>query len=414
MRKRNGLRTFVAAATAIAIAGVLAGVAGASGGTPPGTTNYGNATPTQGGFGFGGGSPSGLGGGSPIGAGFGGLVVVGSSRGCGGPHAYPTISAGVDAVSPGGLVAVCPGTYTEDVVVTKPVRLIGLGATVQPDASDSSPLSDLVGGNNAFTVLAPNVSITGFTVQGATSDGILLIGDHALVQDVTARNNVVNGINVDGSSHSIVRRNSITANGGGIELANDPEAAGISVPGSTGTASYDVIADNHVYGNPVACAIYLVDHAGGGAPGIYDNLITGNIVTDNATQGFGAGVLLASPVPGGSVYNNTITWNTISGNGLPGVAVHSHLPGQNFSGNSIVDNTIGTNNILGLEADDAETTGVFVGSQDPLTITVAHNTISDDHYGIFTAGPSVTVSGGSSNTFTNVDVQFGSSPVFTG
>lgn len=380
MRRGKLARTAAIAVSVVAAAGVLATTAGADGGTPR--------------------------------FGFGGLVVVGPSHGCGGPHAYPTISAGVDAVSPGGVVAVCPGIYTEDVVVTKPVTLYGLGATVQPDASDSSPLADLVGGNNAFTVLAPNVTISGFTVQGATSDGILLIGDHALVQNVTARDNVVNGINVDGSSHTTVRRNSITANGGGIELANDPEAAGITVPGSTGTASYDVISGNRVYGNPAACAIYLVDHAGGGAEGIHNNVISGNIVTDNATQGFGAGVLLASPAPGGSVYDNAITGNTIDGNGLPGVAVHSHVPGQNFSGNSIVGNTIGTNNILGLESDDAETTGVFVGSQDPLTITVANNTISDDHFGVFTAGPSVTVSGGSSNTFTNVDVPFGTSATF--
>lgn len=345
---------------------------------------------------------------------FGGLVVVGQSggRGCGGSYAYPTITDGLDAVSAGGIVIVCPGTYAEDVVVTKPVTLIGFGATVQPDAEDSSPLSDLLGGNNAFTVLAPNVTIRGFTVQGATSDGIFVLGDHALVQGVTATNNAINGINVDGSSHSIIKGNTITQNGGGIELANDPEAAGISIPGSTGTATYDLIIGNHVYGNPQACAIYLVDHAGGGAEGIHNNVIQANTVTDNATEGFGAGVLLASPVPGGAVYDNTIAGNTITGNGLPGVALHSHVPGQNFSGNSVVGNTIGTNNILGLESDDAETTGVFVGSQDPLTITVSHNTITDNHYGIFTAGPSVTVTGTTTNTFQNVDVELGSSPTF--
>ena len=345
---------------------------------------------------------------------FGGLVVVGptTGHGCGGAYAFPTISAGVDAVSPGGVVVVCPGLYTEDVTVAKSVTLIGYGATVQPDADDSNPLSDVLGGNNAFTVLAPNVTIRGFTVQGATTDGVFVLGDHALVQGVTATDNVINGINIDGSSHSVVKGNTLTRNGGGIELSNDPEAAGISVPGSTGTATYDLVVGNHIFGNPQACAIYLVDHAGGGAEGIHNNVIQGNTVTDNATEGFGAGVLLASPVPGGAVYDNLIAANTITGNGLPGVAVHSHVPGQNFSGNSIVGNTIGTNNILGLESDDAETTGVFIGSQDPLTITVSHNTISDNHYGIFTAGPSVTVTGATTNTFQDVDLEFGSSPTF--
>ena len=424
MNRRKGLGT---AAAALLIIGSCAGVAGAGNGravpprvaaspaasapatpaqpastpaTPGASAGSATATPTHG---FGAGLPF-----------LGGLVVVGpaSGHGCGGSYNYPTISAGLDAVASGGVVVVCPGFYTEDVVVTKPATFIGLGAVVQPDADDSSPLSDVLGGNNAFTVLAPNVTIRGFTVQGATSDGIFVLGDHALVQGVTATDNVVNGINVDGSSHSVVRGNTVTRNGGGIELANDPEAAGISLPGSTGTASYDLIVGNHIYGNPQACAIYLVDHAGGGADGIHDNTIQGNVVTDNATEGFGAGVLLASPVPGGSVTDNTIIGNRIDGNGLPGVAVHSHVPGQDFSGNSIIGNSIGTNNILGLEADDAETTGVFVGSQDPLTITVSHNTISDDHFGIFTAGPSVTIIGASSNTFDDVDVDFGTSPTF--
>lgn len=339
-------------------------------------------------------------------------VYVGQSGSCDGHPAYREIADGVAAVDAGGTVRVCAGTYTEDVVVTKPVTLLGENATVQPDETDASPLSEALGGNNAFTVLAPNVTISGFTVQGATSDGIVVIGDHALIENVTAQGNTINGINLDGSSWSVVRHDSITGNGGGIELANDPEAAGISLPGSTGTASHDLVAENQVHGNPVACAIYLVDHAGGGMPGIHDNVIRGNTVWENATQGFGAGVLLASPAPGASITDNTITGNTIWANGLPGVAVHSHVPGQDFSGNSITNNTIGTNNILGLEFHDTQTTGVYLGSVEPLSVVVSGNTISNDHYGIFLAGPAVTVEGASSNTFVDVPDVFGHYPTF--
>lgn len=345
-------------------------------------------------------------------------VVVNPQPGsnhCGGGHAFTTITDALAAVAPHGVVSVCPGTYAEDVVVDKPVTIQGThDAIVQPDPSDSSPLSEATGGNNAFTVLAPGVTIRGFTVQHATADGILVVGDHAKIEGVNANDNTINGINVDGSSWSKVIGSNVTRNGGGIELANDPEAGGISIPGSTGTASHDEIAGNHVYGNPQACAIYLVDHAGNGAEGIHDNVIQGNRVEDNATEGFGAGVLMASPVPGGAVYSNTIRNNMIVGNGLPGVALHSHVPGQNFSGNVITHNAIGRNNILGLEADDTETTGVFIGSQDPLTVTVSGNLISADHLGIFTAGPSVTVDGAASNALHDVDVPLGSSPVFTG
>jgi hypothetical protein len=340
---------------------------------------------------------------------------------CGGGRAYTTIGEALANVAPSGTVHVCPGTYSEDVVITQPVTLQGANATVQPDASDTSPVSDLVGGNNAFTVLAGNVTIRGFTVQGATSDGIFVVGDHALIENVHAINNAVNGINLDGSSWSVVRENTLNGNGSGIELANDPVAAGIppdvlaQFGSSTGTATHDLVADNRVVENPFACGILLVDHAGASdALGIHDNQIEGNLVANNAMQGFGAGVLLASPAPGGAVYDNLISGNTIYGNGLSGVTVHSHVPGQNLNGNVVTYNVIGTNNLRGAtqEPDDPQTTGVFIGSQSPLSITVSGNTISNDYYGIFTAGSSVTVMGATSNTFNNVTIPISSSATF--
>jgi len=341
------------------------------------------------------------------------------SASCGGGPTYTTISDGIAHAAPGDRVVVCPGTYAEDVVVDRSVDLVGMNATVQPDPNDtSSPLAgDL--GTNAFTVLAANVSISGFTATGATGDGILLVGDHANVEHVLAQGNGGNGIMLESSSWSTVRGNRVTGNAGGIELAND--AATGAVPqelldawGSSGTAAHDVVQRNLVVGNPEACGILLVDHAGvGDELGIHDNLIAENVVTGNAMHGFGGGVLLASPVPGGAVYDNQIVGNAISGNGLAGVTIHSHAPGQNFSGNTIVRNFIGTNNLKGAqqEPDDPETTGVFIGSQDPLSVTVAANVITGDHYGIFTAGP-VTIVGGGTNLFLGVAVPFGSKPTY--
>jgi parallel beta-helix repeat protein len=345
-------------------------------------------------------------------------VFVSSSGACGGRSAVAKISAAVNAVAPGGTVQVCPGTYVEDVVVTQPVTLQGANAVVAPSPDDASPLSDLVG-NNAFTVLSANVTIRGFTVQGATGDGILLLGDHALVENNLARNNGNDGINVDGSSYSTIRGNTVTSNNGGIELANDPAAAGIELPGVTGTASHDLVVGNSVVENPFACGIFLVDHAGTQDGtlnmqfGIHDNVVQGNTITNNAMHGWGSGVLLATGMPGGAVYNNVVRGNTIDGNGLAGVTVHSHTPNEYLDGNVVTDNNIGTNNLRGfLEPDDPQTTGVFIGSQNPLTISVSGNTVHDDHYGIFTAGADVTVTGATSNTFTNVTEPFGSKATF--
>jgi hypothetical protein len=335
---------------------------------------------------------------------------------CGGKAMFTTITAGLAAVADGGTVHVCPGTYHEDVLVDKAVTLDGDNAIVSPDPTDSTFLTEATGGNNAFTVVSPDVVIHNFTVRDATADGIILLGDRGTLVHNRAYANVINGINVDGSSHSEIRDNVISGNGGGIELANDPLAAGITLPGVSGTAAWNRVEDNTITDNPAACAIYLVDHAGSDHPGdwrgIHDNLIRGNYVARNALQGFGGGVLFASPVPGGSVYNNRVQGNSILTNGLPGIALHSHLPGQDLNGNVVWGNVIGTNNVLGGEPNDTETTGVFAGTHDPVTLTVQGNIIRDDHFGVFTEGP-VTLAHVDHNIFTNVDVRVSGIPDYT-
>jgi hypothetical protein len=131
-------------------------------------------------------------------------------------------------------------------------------------------------------------------------------------------------------------------------------------------------------------------------------------VIGNGVAGQGAGVLLAAGGlgPGGTVYGNVIEYNTISGNGLGGVTVHAHTPGLDLNGNIIEYNTIGTNNVDG-DFDFSPhvgplTTGIVVASTgSPLTITIAHNSITDDTYGIWRTGP-VTVSGSATNSYAGV------------
>lgn len=81
--------------------------------------------------------------------------------------------------------------------------------------------------------------------------------------------------------------------------------------------------------------------------------------------------------------------------------IHGHLPkaAGNLNGNVIENNVIPTN----LTPDqnftpyvDSETTGVVVASLSPLSITVKHNTIGRNTYGIW-AMPAVTFVGGISS-----------------
>ena len=119
-------------------------------------------------------------------------------------------------------------------------------------------------------------------------------------------------------------------------------------------------------------------------------------------------------------YDNTIEANTISGNGLAGVTSHSHLPGQgNFSGNVVEGNDIGTNNLGGSGSEaggddgDPVTSGIYVGSVDPLSITVKDNIIHNDQDGIFAAG-AVVVKKPSLNLFHAVPTPFVSTPAYAG
>jgi len=91
---------------------------------------------------------------------------------------------------------------------------------------------------------------------------------------------------------------------------------------------------------------------------------------------------------------------------------HTLAPGkfEDLSGNTVIDNVIGKNNIDGDPLDapkppqDKLTTGVLVFSGGThVTVTVAHNSISDNHFGIWLSKP-VKAQGVGTNSFHNVTV----------
>ncbi len=313
------------------------------------------------------------------------------------------------------------GTYHEDVTVTKPLSLLGRPNTVIDAASHL----------NGVLVTAPHVTVSRFRVTNATGEGILVrSADHVTIEGNVVTHNDLGGVPVNpvpntyaecqtvgtgptaipgdcgegihlmGSSYSTVRDNVSTGNSGGILLSDE-----------TGPASHNQIAGNVVTGNLLDCGITVVGHnpnaAPGGVPapqaaGVYANDIEGNRISGNGINGGGAGVVLATGLPGGAVYGNTVRGNWISGNGMSGVTVHSHVPGQFLNGNVITRDVIGVNNLVG-DSDfaphvDKQTTGVLVGTVTPLSVTVSDNVIAHDHFGIWTTGP-VTVHGERDNSF---------------
>jgi parallel beta-helix repeat protein len=300
--------------------------------------------------------------------------------------------------------------------------------TIQGQSGATIDATNLI---NGFAINASNAVLSGFTVKNAIAEGILVNG----VNNVTVQNNVVKhndlgglptkpvpnsyascqaangipgdcgeGLHLMGTSNSTVRNNVTSDNSGGILISDE-----------TGPAAHNRISGNVVTNNLYACGITVVSHSPAGAPGgvpapkaggVYDNDVTGNSISGNGTLMEGAGVVLATGLPGGAVYNNTVEGNSINGNGMSGVTVHSHAPGQYLNGNVIRRNHIGTNNLTGdkdFTPVDVQTTGVLVATAAPLSIDISGNVIAKDHFGIWTTGPAK-VKNAHANVFAAVNV----------
>ena len=94
-------------------------------------------------------------------------------------------------------MTVCPGTYTEDVIVSSPLTLRGVDATIQGTSSANGNCDQLGPGGPGsapclagVTIKSSWVQISGFTVTGATGEGILATGSlksgsisHVTIQD---------------------------------------------------------------------------------------------------------------------------------------------------------------------------------------------------------------------------------------
>ena len=368
---------------------------------------------------------------------------------------YSTVQAAVDAAPASGTVVVCRGSYTEDVIISNPLKLLGNHEAVIHGSSTANGTCDQLGPNGpgtapclaAITIKSSHVAVEGLTVTGAIGEGILATGSlagHSISHVLIERNRVIGndlggipptanspypqcvefneipgdcgeGIHLMGAERSVVSHNLVKGNSGGVLLTDE-----------FGPTDHNVIAHNIVTKNLFDCGItapghnpFALDSSGNRQPsvaGVYDNVISHNRITDNGTSGEGAGVLFANAGPGTGAYDNLVTHNYIAGNELAGVTMHAHplSPGlfEDLSGNRIVHNTIGTNNTGGdPDAGDTSTTGVLVYSGTvPVTVTISHNRIRNDQYGIWLGvGGHVTATLGN-NVFQNVATDVFTSP----
>jgi hypothetical protein len=261
-------------------------------------------------------------------------VNPGGTGGC-----YRSINLAVAAAAPNDTIEVAPGTYHEDVVVTKPLSLVGSGAGRSIiDATRLANGIDIDGHNHPGL---SHVVVTGFTVRNANFQGIL-ITDSSFVtifsNHVTLNDKSLNvgppptcpglppyfvagegfdcgeGLHLSGVNHSTIASNLVDHNAGGILISDD-----------TGATYDNLISGNVVKNNPFDCGITLASHHFWlpGMPtspewGVFHNTISANIAAYNGlSTGEGAGVGIFAGPPGAKDYGNVVVGNQLFGNALP-------------------------------------------------------------------------------------------------
>jgi parallel beta-helix repeat protein len=315
---------------------------------------------------------------------------------------YSSIGAAVKAASVGDQINVGPGQYSEAVVISKPLALVGSGASstiinarglangVYVDGLDAGGLS--------------GVLVTGMTVTNANFEGILVTNTS---NSVISNNHVANndqglnysastcpgqpafetsegddcgeGIHLVGTFAVTVSSNEVELNSGGILLTDE-----------TGETFENLITGNAVHDNALDCGITLASHppspqASSMLPyGVIANNIVGNTVARNGIVGQGAGIGVFAPGPGNLAYENKIIGNVILDNGLPGVTVHNHAappgaPGVNLNDLVILGNYISGNGPDTQDAATPGTAGINIYSVAPVYSTqILQNTIDNE------------------------------------
>jgi len=293
------------------------------------------------------------------------------SHGC-----YSKIQEAVDHASGNDVINVEAGTYQEEVDIGIPLSLIGAGPELA--GIDATGLAHGIFVNGLDHQLN-DVTVDGFTVRNALFEGILVVS----ASDVVIRNSRIvendkspgllftgdlagcpdqpgNGVyetdetgdcggalHLVGTVNATVDGNLITGNADGILISDE-----------TAESRGNLITHNTVKNNPLECGIVLASHPPSGhtSPpfaahhGVDNNTVADNISADNGVEVGGAGVGLFSDGAGpGRVSRNVIIGNKLTGNGLGGVALHTHvgpafgLPPDNMNGNMIVGNFIAAN-----------------------------------------------------------------------
>ncbi|MBG6055638.1 parallel beta-helix repeat protein [Salinibacterium sp. CAN_S4] len=291
------------------------------------------------------------------------------------PGDAATISEAIEAVSPGGLVLVSPGTYLESVTVDKD------DVTVRGTDRNSVVIDGEGLRPNGIQVIADGVRVQNLTVTNHTFNGVLVTGLHDAngaqahsldgyttldpekfpplqrfeVSNVTASNNGLYGIYAFNSQHGVIRDNYASgsadsgyyvgqcANCDILVTGNVAEHNAIGYENANASDSV-LVAANRFSDNRVGLTLlswyqeaYLPQRAA---------TVVGNVIADNASGdspaqangAFGVGIGLSG------ANQNVIERNLIADNPSSGVQL-TNTEDLSSEGNRLIDNVFESNGV---------------------------------------------------------------------
>jgi len=320
------------------------------------------------------------------------------------------IQAAIDAAAPGSLILVGPGTYHEQVIMWKPVRLQGVGANTVIDAAllggaDRQAWTDKLNTHLADVDLLPGM----LTVDEETA-GVTVIGRSRTPANLRFSNNpsridgftITNGSSgggiyvVSNATNLEISNNNITGNSGefhgGIRVGypNLPNAAQ-----SANGNGVIVFNDNvNIHNNVVALnGALFQESAGGGVSintGSRNYTIAKNFICGNYTAGDGAGIGQLGISHNGTISHNKILFNQAYNNGFithGGGILLAGEPGDGTplglgTGNVTVDSNLIQGNNAGSGSGGGIRTqlanGNEVNSRNPWLIRITNNMVVDN------------------------------------
>jgi len=218
------------------------------------------------------------------------------------PADYHTIQKAVEAVMPGDVIDVSPGTYTENVVINKPLTISApYGNSIIHAANSSFP---------CILVTVDNTTISGLTCQKGLHGIELWRSCNNIIANNTAKNNGNNGIILNKSNSNRIINNDISNNDNYNGIALDSSNNNEIRNNSANNNHYDGIAFFASDENIIANNTVKNNGNGGISIGLsYINRITDNVASNNANS---SGIAL-SDSNDNHIYNNIANYNHLHG-----------------------------------------------------------------------------------------------------